>query len=307
MRTSIFLIMIIVIALVEVSAQAVDSGFAWGRDYTFERMTATRVVNDAEDKGTIRLVAYVYRPVKNDRHKVIIFSHGSTGGLARSPKEAMDAPPPQVINYFVSRGYTLVAPMRRGRNESSGTYVEECSAFTGQCTAEQQVPLGERGIREALADTNAVIDQIILGKLTSKDSKLIAGGISRGGFLSLVLAGERPDLIDGVINFVGGWYGVTDKLTEAQNKQRMDDQKMRLQRAASRFKGPTIWAYAVRDPFYKEGVARDLHRYWTDGGGNGEFLYFEDHTMPSGHSVATNPGLWGKQMQVFLTKLDPPK
>jgi predicted acyl esterase len=90
-------------------------------------MTATRVVNDAEDKGTIRLVAYVYRPVNNDRKKVVLFSHGSTGGLAHSPKEALDAPPPPVVNYFVSRGYTLVAPMLGGRNESSGTYVEECS------------------------------------------------------------------------------------------------------------------------------------------------------------------------------------
>jgi hypothetical protein len=45
-------------------------------------MEATRAVDDAQDKGTIRLVTYVYRPVKNDRHEVAVFSHGSTGGLA---------------------------------------------------------------------------------------------------------------------------------------------------------------------------------------------------------------------------------
>jgi hypothetical protein len=38
------------------SAQAIDSGFVFGRDYTFERMEATRAVDDAQDKGTIRLV-----------------------------------------------------------------------------------------------------------------------------------------------------------------------------------------------------------------------------------------------------------
>ena len=284
--------------------QAVDSGFAWGRDYTFERMNATRVVNDAEDKGTIRLVVYVYRPVKNDRHKVVLFSHGSTGGLARSPKEAMDAPPIPVINFFVSRGYTLVAPMRRGRNESSGTYVEECSVFTNQCTVEDQIPRGERAMKEALADTNAVIDQLIIGKLAARETKILAAGISRGGFLSLILAGERPTLVEGVVNFVGGWIAVSDRLTDVQAKARMDDQKARLERAAKRFSGPSVWFYASRDPFYKDGVAQERHKYWTDAGGKGEFIYISDHNLQSGHVVASNPTLWSKQVQALLGKID---
>jgi dienelactone hydrolase len=306
MRISIGIILLTLIATVAVSAQSVESGFAWGRDYTFERMTATRVVNDAEDKGTIRLVAYVYRPLKNDRHKVVLFSHGSTGGLSRSPKEAMDAPPIPVIHFFVSRGYTLVAPMRRGRNESSGTYVEECSVFTGKCTADDQVAVGERAMKEALADTNAVIDQLILGKLALKESKILAAGISRGGFLSLVIAGERPTLVEGVVNFVGGWNAVTDKLTEIQVKQRMDDQKARLERAAKRFNGPSVWFYAARDPFYKDGVPQELYRYWTDAGGKGELVYIADHALQSGHVVAASPTLWNKQVQALLSRVDAP-
>jgi pimeloyl-ACP methyl ester carboxylesterase len=306
MRILFGMMLLTLFAAGNVSAQAVDSGFAWGRDYTFERMNATRVVNDAEDKGTIRLVAYVYRPVKKDRHKVVLFSHGSCAGLSRSPKEAMDAPPVPVVSFFVSRGYTLVAPMRRGRNESSGTYVEECSVFTNQCTVEDQIPRGERAMKEALADTNAVIDQLIIGKLAPRDSKIIAGGISRGGFLSLILAGERPTLVEGVVNFVGGWLGVSDRLTDAQGKARMDDQKARLERAAKRFTGPSVWFYAARDPFYKDGVAQELHKYWTDAGGKGEFFYIADHNLQSGHVVATNPTLWSKQVQALLSKIDAP-
>ena len=306
MRMLLGLVLLTLFAADSVSAQAVDSGFAWGRDYTFERMRATRVVNDAEDKGTIRLVAYVYRPVKNDRHKVVLFSHGSTGGLSRSPKEAMDAPPVPVINFFVSRGYTLVAPMRRGRNESSGTYVEECSVFTNQCTADDQIPRGERAMKEALADTNAVIDQLIIGKLASRDSKILAAGISRGGFLSLILAGERPTLVEGVVNFVGGWLAVSDRLTNTESKARMDYQKVRLQRAAKRFSGPSVWFYGARDPFYKDGVPQELHEYWLDAGGKGEFVYIDDRNLQSGHVIATNPTLWSKQVQALLSKIDAP-
>jgi pimeloyl-ACP methyl ester carboxylesterase len=288
-------------------AQAVDSGVAWERDYTFERMVATRTVNDKEDKGKITLVAYVYRPVKNDRREVVLFSHGSTGGLATSPKEPMGGPPMPVINFFVARGYTLVAPMRRGRNESTGTYVEECSAFTGQCTTAEQVALGERGIREALADTNAVIDQIVLRRLVPRESKIIAGGISRGGFLSLMLAGERPKLVKGVVNLVGGWYGVTERLTAAENDQRMADHKIRLERAARATQVPSVWLYAARDPLYKDGVAADLHRYWTNAGGKGEFVYFSEHSLLTGHQVATNVALWGKHVDALLKTIDPAK
>src|SRR4026208_2421464 len=102
------------------SGQRGEAGFVCGRDYTFERMVATRKVHDAEDKGTIRLVTYVYRPLKNDRHEVVLFSHGSTGGMATAPTEpgGSNAPPRTVVQFFVSRCYTVVAPMRRGRGES---------------------------------------------------------------------------------------------------------------------------------------------------------------------------------------------
>src|SRR5829696_9761647 len=59
------------------------------RDYTFERMEGTREVHDAEDNATIRLVAYVYRPVKNDRREVVLYSHGSTASWSRSPSSGV--------------------------------------------------------------------------------------------------------------------------------------------------------------------------------------------------------------------------
>ena len=146
MRVLIGFILFVATAAAHVSGQALNPEFVHGREYTFERMEAKRKVRDAEDTGKIRLVTYVYRPLKNDRREVVLFSHGSTGGLSRSPKEPLEAPPAAVIRFFVSRGYTLVAPSRRGRGESTGTYVEECSVYIGQCTVADQLQLGERAI-----------------------------------------------------------------------------------------------------------------------------------------------------------------
>ena len=306
MRILITVVLFVIVSTTCASGQAINPEFVYGRDYTFERMVATRKVHDAEDKGTIRLVTYVYRPLKNDRHEVVLFSHGSTGGLVSSPKEpgGSNAPPRTVIQFFVSRGYTVVAPMRRGRGESTGTYVEECSVFTGQCTGADQVTLGERGIREALLDTDAVIQQLILGRLVPRESKILLAGHSRGGFLSLILGGERPTLIRGVINFAGGWYGVTDRLTSAENQQRVDDQKARLTRAAKSAGAPTIWFYAARDPLYKDGVPQELLRYWQAAGGRAEFVFIAQHSLPNAHLALSDLRLWEQQADAFLKTIE---
>jgi len=245
-----------------------------------------------------------HRPLRNDRHEAVIFSHGSTAGLQRSPREQYDAPPPAVIRYFVSRGYTLVAPLRRGRNESSGTYVEECSVYLKQCTAAEQTAQAETQLQSALADTNAVIDQLILGKLVPKESKLIAAGISRGGFLSLMLAGERPTQVKGVVNFVGGWRGVTERLSPDDLKQRMAFHASKLAAAAQKCKGASAWFYASGDPFYTDNAPREWFQAWQAAGGRGEFVYITDHNLPTGHAVAPNLALWQRQVDAMLTPLE---
>jgi len=37
------------------------------------------------------------------------------------------------------------------------------------------------------------------------DERVVMGGQSRGGILSVAYAGRRPEQVKGVINFVGGW------------------------------------------------------------------------------------------------------
>lgn len=288
-----------------IRAQAVEAEVAYGRDYTFERQVAKRRVRDAEDRGTIRLVTYVYRPVKNDRHEVVLFSHASTGGLSRAPDEpgGSNAPPASVVQYFVARGYTVVAPMRRGRGESSGTYVEECSVFTGACTLDDQVRLSERALREALLDTNAVIDQLVLGKLAPRGSKLLLVGHSRGGFLSLMLAADRPGLVSAVIDFAGGWHGITARMTDAERRARSDDHDVRLARAAPLARVPTLWLYAPRDPLYVDGVPQAMHAAWTEAGGRGELVMLPAESLANPHLAVNEPRLWRPHVDAFLATL----
>ena len=123
----------------------------------------------------------------------------------------------------------------------------------------------------------------------------------------MILAGERPTLVKGVVHFAGGWYGVTDRLTSVENQQRMDDQKARLTRAAKRTSAPTIWFYAARDPFYKDGVPQELHRYWQDAEGRAEFIFIAEHSLPNAHLALSDTALWGRQVDAFLKTIGPVK
>jgi len=285
-------------------AQALTPDFVHGVDYTFERAVATRAVNDAEDKGRIRLVTLVYRPVKNDRGEVVLFSHGSTAGEIRSPSEPWEGPPVAVIRFFTSRGYTVVAPMRRGRAESSGTYVEECPIYLGKCTLADQTAMTERSLREASLDTAAVIDQVIVGKLARREPKILLAGVSRGGFLSLMVAAQRPRQVKGVVNFVGGWHSVSDKYPARDNEARLAAHTTRLAEAARQSAAPSIWIYAARDPFYAEATTRQFFRAYQEGGGRGEYVFVADHSLPNGHTVASSLPLWEAAVDGFLKKLD---
>jgi pimeloyl-ACP methyl ester carboxylesterase len=251
------------------------------------------------------LVSYVYVPLKNDRREVVLFSHGSTGGGATAPSEPL-VPPRPVVELFVSRGYTLVAPQRRGRGESSGRYGEECGTWSGACTIADETALFEPGLEEAVADDEAVLDQVVLGRLAPRDAKVIFAGISRGGFLSLVMAARRPELAKGVVSFVGGWFSVRDDYPAELNEKRAALQRERIASLPKASRAPALWIHAARDPFYSGAVTRRLFDAFTSAGGNGRYHYVETHTLASGHAVATDARLWQEEAAAFLATLDGP-
>lgn len=294
---------IVLVATVNAQAPPWAPAFRYGTSYTFEQMNATREVNDEFDHGRVTLVANVYRPAKNDRHQVVLFSHESTGGWVRSPKESSGAPPRSVVEFFISRGFTLVAPMRRGVGFSTGTYREECPLSAGQCSVSENTSSGIAGLQEAIRDTDAVIDQIILGKLLPPNSKILLAGESRGGFLSLIMAGRRPEVFTGVVNFVGGWLAIADVFPASENATRMQFQGDQLAAAGKRARIPTVWIYAARDAFYSETVTRQFFKAFMEAGGRGDYIFVSEHPLRNGHGIASQLPLWGTRVDRFLAEL----
>ena len=278
--------------------------FRYGTSYTFERVSARRMVDDKFDRGAVTLVANVYRPSKADRHEVVLFSHGSTGGWIASPKESSGAPPLSVVEFFVSRGFTVVAPMRRGVGLSTGVYREECPFHAGECTLAENTAVSISGLEEAIRDTEAIIDQVILGRLATANSKILLAGQSRGGFLSLVVAGRRPQVVQGVVNFVGGWLSISDQWPESENTARLQFQGAQLAATGKRALAPTVWIYGARDVNYSEIVTRGFFRTFTEAGGQGNYVFIADHTLPNGHNIVNQLPLWQDHVTRFLALLE---
>jgi dienelactone hydrolase len=207
------------------------------------------------------------------------------------------------VRFLVARGYTVVAPMRRGRGESSGTSLEECANWAGRCTLSEQIGLFEPGLREALLDLEAVTDQIVRSKLGQHSAKLILSGTSRGGFLALAMAAEHPEIAAGVVNFVGGWFPVSTMYPAEINERRLGLQLVRLTGLGARSRAPTIWIYADRDHAYPDSVTRRFFQAFRKGGGSGEYRFIASHGLESGHQVAEDTTLWAGTVNAFLNRL----
>ena len=287
-------ILAVAFAAVPARAQAppLPDSFRLGANYRFEVEHASRVVDDAHDRGVIDLVVHVWKPLKVDPERIVVFSHGSLGGLSAHPREVIELIPRPLIKYFVERDYTVVLPMRRGLAASGGTFVEECAYQAGDCTLAESRALMKLALAGAVDDTLAVLEQVVWKKLARPETKVLLSGTSRGGFLALAVAAAIPDKTSSVLAFVTGWLSVTDAWPAEENAARVELQSRLLRGYGSRIKSPTAWIYASRDPFYPEAITRRFHDAFLAGGGSGPYVFVEQHDLSSGHAISSRPELW---------------
>ena len=269
-----------------------------GVDYRFKRMVTKRFVDDGADQGWIKLVSYVYEPLPQRNGSVAIILHGSTAGMASSPNEPLNVSG-FPIEFLLGRGITVVVPLRRGRAESTGSYVEECPFWPGRCSLADSRLMTDEALADALASTDAVFADVF-EKLAPQGGKVVLWGLSRGGFLALAFAATRPARVHGVVAVSAGWLSVADEWPTDENAARVELQRSILAAAGDRFAGPTLWVYAARDPFYPDSVTRQFFDGWKSAGGSGRYLFIADHAGASGHTPAL--ALWEADAIRFLEK-----
>ena len=158
---------------------------------------------------------------------------------------------------FVSMGFAVVIPMRRGYGHSEGDYAEA----EGLCDHSR---FYEAGL-ESARDLQATVAYV--SALPGIDpQRLVLAGHSSGGFASLILASQGLPGVRGVINFAGGRGSKVsqncspDKLIEACGL------------AGRTTRVPTLWLYAQNDSYFPPQLAREMSAAFRQAGGQVELV-----------------------------------
>jgi dienelactone hydrolase len=244
-------------------------------------MTARTVMGTASE---LRLQATLYRPSPTGAHPVVIFNHGSTGGGRQSPKVTVRYP--EVARFFVERGMAVLTPMRRGRGDSGGDYLERYDCDSGVLSA---------GVDRAIADLDAVM-AFVAQQPWADTTRLVLGGMSRGAFLSIVYTTSHRTGARGVINFAGGW-------TVERCDERLRFHERMLAPAGRATPLPMLWLYSENDRNYGPTAVRSYHRAFTDAGGRADLHLFP----PIGHDghilLPPHVEVWSAAVSDFLDRI----
>jgi pimeloyl-ACP methyl ester carboxylesterase len=260
---------------------------AWTRGKSEHLLTAL-----IEDGKPVDLEVVIFRPNGAGPFPLAMFNHGSTGNGTNSALFTETLFDVGLADFLNDRGWLVAFPQRRGRGKSDGLYDEGFSADRRQgytCDFDRSLSGAERALDD-IAAAMASLKQ----RPDVAPSRVLIGGQSRGGILSVAYAGMHPDQIFGVINFVGGWMG-----TGCDTASRLNGT---LFERGARFGRPTLWLYGHHDPFYDIEHSRNNFASFQSAGGHGTFLEFD---VPGGygHAVLSAPELWQGPFAEYLRSL----
>jgi dienelactone hydrolase len=240
----------------------------------------------------VRLEVVLFKPKGSGPFPLLVFNHGRIyrGTPASLTLTESD---PELAEVFLEKGWMVAFPQRRGRGKSDGLYGEwlETYAAKGYYDPGGSLPGAER----ALNDIKAAIAALqrrpdVAGK------RLLIGGESGGGILSITYAGGHPQQIAGVINFVGGWVGERCRTASEINGE--------LFERGAKYDRATLWLYGRGDQAYSIAHSRSNFETFANAGGKGEFIEF-DVPEGNGHSLSEYPDLWREHVEKYLETLGP--
>jgi pimeloyl-ACP methyl ester carboxylesterase len=252
----------------------------------------TSMVPVTVDGQNVRLEMRIYKPPVEGKLPTLVFNHGSTG-TGRDPN--LFTKPQQfsrLAQFFVQRRWAVVLPSRRGRGGSEGEYdegfaIDRSRGYT--CDPSLSIPGADRALRDIEAAMGAILTMHFVDS-----NRVVIGGASRGGILSGAYAGQHPEQVKGVINFVGGWIGYGCKTVSTVNQE--------IFKRGARYPGDTIWLYGDWDFFYPLFHSRENFAAFQEAGGKGAFHEFTPPPGMSGHGIAVHPDLWASVVDAYLKR-----
>jgi dienelactone hydrolase len=238
----------------------------------------------------VPLTATIFRPDGSGPFPLVVLSHGTAPNALERAKIGRYRRIPQ-IREFVSRGFAVIVPIRRGFGATGGDYAE----FIGKCSS----PIYYEACRAAGSDIVAAVDYAVKRPDINPDCVILVGQ-STGGLASLAAASMNPRGLIAVVNFSGGHGGDP----AAHPGEPCDPQSLRATFAkfSQTIKVPVLWHYAENDKYFSPRYANEWFSTFQKEGGKGR-LVIQPPFGKDGHSLFASSGsipIWTKAFDAFL-------
>jgi dienelactone hydrolase len=232
----------------------------------------------------IDLETTIYKPDGDGPFPIVVINHGKAFG---DPKFQARSRPGSAARYFMSRGYVVVVPMRRGFSKSTGSYIG------GGCNIESN------GVAQA-EDVTDVLEYVTAQPYADRNQILVAGQ-SHGGWTTLAFGSLKYPGVKGLVNFAGGL-----------RQDACAGWESALARAASNYgeatRVPSLWFYGDNDSYFSVSTYSDMFKRYTGSGGPARLVAFGVFGSDAHSMFGSQDGLriWQPEMTAFLKEIGLP-
>ncbi len=238
------------------------------------------------------VLIYKISSVNNSQSKepspVVIFSHGRPGSLAAraAQKNPINL---NIVRYWHSRGYSVVAAVRPGYGDNAAEDPEDSGAkWTGDtCSGSADFQKTANAATHAVKSVHTWLNS---QEWVKKDQFLLVGQ-SVGGLTTVNACGLNWSGVIGCINFVGGSGGnPTASPGKSCQPERVSEV---MSNAAKTTQVPSLWLYSANDKYWGEDQPKQWFKaYQETAKAAGQKAESEFYAAPAvganGHSLQVN-------------------
>jgi pimeloyl-ACP methyl ester carboxylesterase len=230
----------------------------------------------------------VLKPQGAGPFPIVVLSHGSP---RRAEQRRTDGRQRMVAQSapFVSLGFAVLVPTRRGYGQSEGGWAESY----GPCTDPDYYSAGLESARDMRAAVDAVRAQP-----WADTKRVVLAGQSAGGFGSVAAASMKFDGLVGVINFAGGRGSMGPD--QVCGESRLVDA---MSRYGEHARVPSVFIYSANDRFFGPSLARRMYEAYVHAGGTAEFIQAPPSGLDGHGYFARAMDDWAPRVAAFLKRI----
>ncbi|MDB5771885.1 MAG: hypothetical protein V7606_1657 [Burkholderiales bacterium] len=235
--------------------------------------------------NSVELETTVFTPPGAGPFPLVIMNHGKALGNPRNQSRDRFI---AISREFVSRGYAVVVPMRKGFSKSTGDYSDYGCDMTSNGQAQAD-------------DLQSTLEYLVTQAWVDKQ-RIVVAGQSYGGLATMAFGTRNFPGVKGLINFAGGlkMHGGSCQWQESLVKA--------FTEYGARSALPSIWFYGANDHHFGPELAAKLYDAYVQAGGVAKLVAYGAFKKDAHGMSGSRDGVkvWWPETEKFLKQIGLP-